>query len=66
MTDTMRTFHIDFEVENPMHPGARRIVRNALVDTGAQHDFEQPMAAYWNDGPEQPWSMSAGNARPTT
>jgi predicted aspartyl protease len=36
MTDTMGTFRIDFEIENPMHPGKRRVVRNALVDTGAE------------------------------
>jgi predicted aspartyl protease len=36
VTDTMGTFRIDFELENPMHPGERRTVRNALVDTGAE------------------------------
>jgi clan AA aspartic protease len=36
MSDTMGTFRIDFEVENPTHPGARRVVRKALVDTGAE------------------------------
>ena len=36
MTDTMGTFRIDFELENPMRPGERRVVRNALVDTGAE------------------------------
>lgn len=32
----MGTFRIDVEVENPLRPGARQIVRNVLVDTGAE------------------------------
>jgi predicted aspartyl protease len=32
----MGTFRIDFELENPMRAGERRVVRNALVDTGAE------------------------------
>jgi predicted aspartyl protease len=32
----MGTFRIDVEIENPARPGERRIVRNALVDTGAE------------------------------
>ena len=36
MSDTMGTFRIDFELENPMRAGDRRVVRNALVDTGAE------------------------------
>ena len=32
----MGTFRIDIEVENPVIPGARRVVSNALVDTGAE------------------------------
>jgi len=36
MSDTMGTFRIDFELENPMRAGERRVVRNALVDTGAE------------------------------
>ena len=35
MTD-MGTFRIDFQIENPERPGERRIVRNALVATGAE------------------------------
>ena len=36
VSDTMGTFRIDVEIENPARPGARRVVRNALVDTGAE------------------------------
>ena len=36
MSDTMGTFRIDFELENPMRAGERRVVRHALVDTGAE------------------------------
>lgn len=36
MSDTMGTFRIDFEVENPTRPGARRVVPSALVDTGSE------------------------------
>ena len=36
MSDTMGTFRIDFELENPMRAGERRLVRQALVDTGAE------------------------------
>jgi predicted aspartyl protease len=32
----MGTVRIDIEVENPVKPGARRVVTNALVDTGAE------------------------------
>src|SRR4051794_8364082 len=32
----MGTFRIDIEIENPARPGERRIVRSALVDTGAE------------------------------
>jgi predicted aspartyl protease len=35
MTDTMGTFRTDVELENPQVPGARLLVRAALVDTGA-------------------------------
>jgi predicted aspartyl protease len=31
----MGTFRTDVEIENPLRPGDRRIVRSALVDTGA-------------------------------
>ena len=36
MPDTMGTFRVDFEVENPTLPGTRRLVRAALVDTGSE------------------------------
>jgi len=32
----MGTFRIDVEIENPVRPGDRRIVRDVLVDTGAE------------------------------
>jgi predicted aspartyl protease len=35
MTD-MGSFRIDIEIENPGRPGERRLVRQALVDTGAE------------------------------
>jgi len=34
--DEMGTFRIDVEIENPARPGDRRVVRSALVDTGAE------------------------------
>ena len=36
MSDTVGTFRIDFELENPMCASERRVVRHALVDTGAE------------------------------
>lgn len=30
------TFRIDIEIENPSRPGERRVVQQALVDTGAE------------------------------
>ncbi len=36
MSDTMGTFRIDIEIENPTRPGVRRVVESALVDTGAE------------------------------
>ena len=36
MIDDMGTFRTDVEIENPAHPGARRTISNALVDTGAE------------------------------
>ena len=36
MTDEMGSFHVDIELENPARPGARRVVHNVLVDTGAE------------------------------
>jgi predicted aspartyl protease len=32
----MGTFRIDVEIEDPFNPGERRVVRQALVDTGAE------------------------------
>jgi predicted aspartyl protease len=36
MAEHMRSFRVDLEIENPARPGERRIVRSALVDTGAE------------------------------
>lgn len=36
MNEEMGTFRVDIEIENPARPGERRIVRSALVDTGAE------------------------------
>lgn len=36
MPDDMGTFRADIEIENPARPGERRLVRSALVDTGAE------------------------------
>ncbi len=36
MSDEMGTFRVDVIVENPGRPGARRMVRSVLVDTGAE------------------------------
>jgi len=36
MSDDMGTFRIDFEIANPALPETRRVVSNALVDTGAE------------------------------
>ena len=36
MHDEMGTFRVDIEIENPARLGERRIVRSALVDTGAE------------------------------
>ena len=36
MSDAVGTFRIDFEIENPSRPGTRRVVKSALVDTGAE------------------------------
>ena len=35
MSDHRGTFRTDVEIENPIHPGERRLIRAALVDTGA-------------------------------
>jgi predicted aspartyl protease len=36
MSDDMGSFRVDIEIENPARPGVRRLVRSALVDTGAE------------------------------
>jgi predicted aspartyl protease len=36
MTDSMGTFRVDVEIENPARPGERRTLRSVLVDTGAE------------------------------
>ena len=36
MSDVMGTFRIDVYIENPAHPGDKRLVRSALVDSGAE------------------------------
>jgi predicted aspartyl protease len=36
MTDEKGTFRVDVEVENPVRPGQRRLLRSVLVDTGAE------------------------------
>lgn len=36
MSDDMGTFRIDVEIENPATPGRRELLRNVLVDTGAE------------------------------
>ena len=36
LSPDMGTFRIDVEIENPARPGDRRLVRSALVDSGAE------------------------------
>ena len=36
MSDTVGSFRLDIEIENPARPGERRTVQAALVDTGAE------------------------------
>ncbi len=36
MTDTMGSFRVDVEIENPARPGERLRVPSVLVDTGAE------------------------------
>ena len=36
MNEDMGSFRVDLELENPARPGATRVVRSALVDTGAE------------------------------
>jgi predicted aspartyl protease len=36
MSDEMGTFRVDVEIENPVRPGQKRMLRSVLVDTGAE------------------------------
>jgi predicted aspartyl protease len=36
MFDEMGTFRVDVEIENPVRPGEKRVLRSVLVDTGAE------------------------------
>ncbi|HET9777437.1 MAG TPA: hypothetical protein VFP77_12760 [Gemmatimonadaceae bacterium] len=36
MPDSMTTFRVSVEIENPVRPGTRRVVDSVLVDTGAE------------------------------
>jgi predicted aspartyl protease len=36
MSDDMGSFRVDVEIENPAHPGDKRLIRSVLVDTGAE------------------------------
>ena len=36
MGESMTTFRVSVEIENPVKPGARRTVHSVLVDTGAE------------------------------
>ena len=36
MREEMGTFRTHIEIENPVHPGARRLLHGVLVDTGAE------------------------------
>jgi predicted aspartyl protease len=36
MSDTMGTFRISIEIENPVRPGPRAVLDSVLVDTGAE------------------------------
>ena len=36
MPDEMGTFRVDLEIEHPARPGERRLIRAALVDSGAE------------------------------
>lgn len=36
MDKRMGTFRVDIEIENPAAPGKRLLIRNVLVDTGAE------------------------------
>lgn len=36
MSDTMGSFRISIEIENPIRPGPREVLESVLVDTGAE------------------------------
>src|SRR6266540_1609550 len=36
MSDEMGSFRVDVEIENPAHPGDKRLIGSVLVDTGAE------------------------------
>ena len=36
MPDEMGTFRVDLEIEHPERPGEKRVIRGALVDSGAE------------------------------
>ena len=36
MSSEMGSFRVDMEIENPAHPGQRRVLRSVLVDAGAE------------------------------
>lgn len=36
MFDEMGTFRVDVEIENPVRPGHKRMLRSVLVDSGAE------------------------------
>ena len=36
MADDMGTFRVDIEIENPVRPGVKRLLKGVLVDTGAE------------------------------
>lgn len=56
MPEPMGTFRTDVELENPLVPGERRIVRGALVDTGAALSwFPKEILATLNVRPIKMW-----------
>jgi predicted aspartyl protease len=36
MSADMGTFRVDVQIENPVRPGERRLLRSVLIDTGAE------------------------------
>ncbi len=56
MTDTMGTFRVDVELENPLDAGNRATVRRALVDTGAALSwFPRPVLEALGARPVKLW-----------